>query len=45
LALLNYEVDIDDKIEYLVTGYFPKIDEKLVDLDVEKIYDWRGESS
>lgn len=29
IALLNHEADIDDKIEYLVTGSFPKVDQKL----------------
>lgn len=40
IALLNCEIDIDDKVEYLVTGYFPKSDQKLKELEVEKIYDW-----
>jgi hypothetical protein len=38
LALLNYEVDIDDKIEYLVHGFFPKMEQKLISLQVEKGY-------
>lgn len=29
IALLNHDADIDDKVEYLVTGYFPKIDQRL----------------
>jgi hypothetical protein len=44
LALLNYDVEIDDKIEYLVTGFFPKVDEKLIESDIEKIYEWKGDA-
>jgi hypothetical protein len=32
IALLTHESDIDDKVEYLVTGFFPKIEQKLKDL-------------
>ncbi len=32
ISLLTNEADIDEKVEYLVTGYFPKADQKLKEL-------------
>jgi hypothetical protein len=44
IALLTNEADIDEKVEYLVTGYFPKADQKVKELEVERIYEWEGEA-
>ena len=38
LELLQTDVDIDDKIEYLVLGCFPKSEQKLVEISATKIY-------
>jgi hypothetical protein len=43
IALLNNEADTDDKVEFLVTGYFPKIDQRLKEMEVERVYEWEGE--
>lgn len=37
-------MDIDDKIEYLVTGCFIKAEHKLQEMNVSKIYNWEGEN-
>jgi hypothetical protein len=43
LELLQTEVDLDDKIEYLVTGCFPKAEQKITEIIASKVYDWKGE--
>lgn len=43
LELLQTEVDLDDKIEYLVTGCFPKAEQKITTITASKVYDWKGE--
>lgn len=44
LELLQTDVDLDDKIQYLVTGCFPKAQQKLIEINASKIYEWKGES-
>lgn len=44
IALLNHDADIDDKVEYLVTGFFPKVEQRLKGVEVERLYEWEGEA-
>jgi hypothetical protein len=44
LELLQAEYDLDDKIEYLITGCFPKVEQKLTKIRANKYYDWKGEA-